>query len=61
MKIGKMKTKPIIDIEKALQEKEIMQKHFIRENGYKSSIFELLINHFKDELKKKKEEIKNDS
>ena len=49
-----MKTEPVIDIEKALQEKEVMQKHFIREYGYTSSVFELLINHFKEQLKKQK-------
>ena len=45
--------KPIIDMKKALQEKEVMQKHFIREHGYRSSVFDILIEHFKGELKKK--------
>ena len=49
-----MKTKPVIDMEKALQEKETMQKHFVREHGYNSSVFEILINHFKEQLKKEK-------
>ena len=53
-----MTNEPVVDIEKALQEKETMQERFIRENGYKSSIFELLINHFKGELKKRKGEKK---
>lgn len=47
-----MKTKPVIDMEKALQEKETMQKHFVREHGYKSSVLVLLIEHFKEQLKK---------
>ena len=53
-----MKIEPVIDMEKALQEKETMQKHFVREHGYRSSIFDLLIEHFKDGLKKRKGEKK---
>ena len=49
-----MKNKPVIDVEKALQEKEIMQKHFVREHGFRSSIIDLLIEHFKEQLKKQK-------
>ena len=48
-----MKNESVIDIEKALQEKETMQKHFVREHGYESSVFVLLIKHFKEQLKKK--------
>lgn len=51
-----MKDRPVIDMEKALQEKEIMQKHFVREHGFRSSIIELLITHFKDKLKEEKGE-----
>lgn len=47
-----MKNKPVIDMEKALQEKETMQKHFIREHGYESSVLILLIEYFKEQLKK---------
>ena len=47
-----MKNKPIIDVEKALQEKETMQKHFIREHGYESSVLVLLIEHFREQLKR---------
>lgn len=47
-----MKNKPIIDVEKALHEKEVMQKHFVREHGYKSSVLILLIEYFKEQLKK---------
>lgn len=47
-----MKNNSVIDIEKALQEKQTMQKHFVRENGYKSSVLTLLIEHFKEQLKK---------
>ena len=49
-----MKGEPVIDMEKALQEKEIMQKHFVREHGFRSSIIELLITHFKEQLKKQR-------
>ena len=52
--------KSIVDNKKALQEKETMQKHFIREHGYGSSVLELLIEHFKEELEKEKG-IKNDN
>lgn len=47
-----MKNNSVTDIEKALQEKETMQKHFVREHGYESSILVLLIEHFKEQLKK---------
>lgn len=55
-----MKNKSGMDMEKALQEKETMQKHFTGEHGYKSSVFELLIEHFKGELEKEKG-IRNDN
>ena len=48
----KHKTKPVLDIKKALQEKETMQKHFVREHGYESSVFVLLIEHFKEQLER---------
>ena len=47
-----MKNKPIIDVEKALQEKETMQKHFVRKHEYKCPILILLIEHFRGQLKK---------
>lgn len=48
-----MKNKGIIDIEKALAEKKQMQKIFIRENGYPSSVLALVITHFEERGKKK--------
>ena len=53
-----MKNEPVIDMERALREKEIMQERFVRKHGYESSILVLLINHFKGELKKRKGEKK---
>lgn len=47
-----MKGEPVIDMEKALQEKETMQKHFVREHGYESSVLILLIEYFKEQLEK---------
>lgn len=47
-----MKNKPVIDIEKVLQEKETMQKHFVREHGCECSVLILLIEHFKEQLEK---------
>lgn len=44
----------MVDNEKALHEKETMQKNFIREHGYRSSVLDILIEHFKGELKKEK-------
>ena len=49
-----MKNESVIDNEKALQEKEVMQKQFVRKNGYKSDVLILLIEHFKEQLKKKR-------
>lgn len=48
-----MKTKSIIDMKKALQEKEMMQKQFIREHGHSSSVLTLLIEYLKRELEKR--------
>ena len=48
-----MKTKPIIDIERALEEKKTMQKVFIRDNGYPSSVLSLLIEYFRERQKKR--------
>jgi len=47
-----MRTKEVIDVEKALQEKETMQKHFVREHGYESGILSILIEHFRGQLEK---------
>ena len=47
-----MKIEPVIDMKKALHEKETMQKHFIRENGYKSDVLNILIEHFKEQVEK---------
>ena len=49
----KMKTKPIIDIEKALSEKRQMQKIFIRDNGYSSSVLTLIITWLEERKEKK--------
>jgi hypothetical protein len=43
-----MKTKPVIDVEKALSEKEQMQKIFVREHGYPSPVSALVIKYFKE-------------
>lgn len=48
-----MKTKQIVNIEKALSEKRQMQKIFIRDNGYPSSVLSLLIMHFEKEKEKR--------
>ena len=47
-----MKTRQIVDIEKALAEKKMMQKVFVRDYGYESSVLALLIEHFIGELEK---------
>ena len=44
-KVRKMKNKQIFDIEKALDEKRAMQKNFIREHNYPSSVWTLVIEH----------------
>ena len=41
-----MKDKPIVNIEKALNEKRTMQKIFMREHDYPSSVLALLIAYF---------------
>ncbi len=43
----------VIDVDKALEEKNKMQEEFIRDNGYPSPTLILVINHLK-EMKKKK-------
>ena len=47
-----MKTNQTLNYEKALEEKKQMQKIFIRENGYPSSVLALLIAYFEKERKK---------
>ena len=54
MKAKNKKIGNVVDNEKALEEKEIMQKQFIRENGYRSDVLDLLIEHFKEEVRKEK-------
>ena len=41
-----VKTKQIVDAEKALEEKRAMQKAFFLEHGYYSSVLTLLIAYF---------------
>lgn len=41
-----MKKEEIVNVEKALAEKTQMQKIFIRENGYSSSVLTLLIEYW---------------
>ena len=48
------KTKGVIDNEKALEEKKIMQKQFVREHSYSSHVLDLLIEHFEGEIEKQK-------
>lgn len=48
-----MKNKQITDMEKALEEKEQMQKIFVREHGYPSSVLTLVIEHYSEENDKK--------
>ena len=43
-----MKMKPIVNVEKALSEKKAMQKIFLRENGYPSSVLALLITYYEE-------------
>jgi len=43
-----MKNERIVDIEKALSEKKAMQKIFLRENGYPSSVLALLITYYEE-------------
>ena len=45
---NKMEKKPIIDVERALAEKEQQQKIFVREHGYPSSVLTLVIAHWGD-------------
>ena len=44
----KMKDKQIVNIEKALNEKRAMQKAFVHEYGYPSSVLALLIAYFEE-------------
>ena len=48
-----MKTNQPVNYEKALEEKKQMQKIFIRENGYPSSVLALLIAYFEERKEKK--------
>ena len=50
-----MENKQIVNVERALEEKKTMQKVFIREHGYPSSVLALLITYFekRKEVKKK--------
>jgi hypothetical protein len=52
-KENKMGKNPIVDMEKALAEKEQMQKIFVREHDYPSSVLTLLIAYFKGQIRKK--------
>jgi len=38
--------KMLLNVDKALDEKQQMQKIFVRENGYPSSVLEIVIEHF---------------
>ena len=49
-----MKTKQIVNVGKALTEKEHMQKTFICDNGHPSSVLALLIVYFEGEKGKKR-------
>ena len=58
----KKKVEGIIDNEKALEEKKVMQKQFVREHSYRSHVLDLLIEHFEEMLEKskvKKKGVKN--
>ena len=46
------KSEPILDMEKALHEKETMQKNFIRNHGCESYVLGLIIEYFKEQLEK---------
>ena len=46
------KSKQIVDVEKALEEKKTMQKVFAREHGYSSSVLALLITYFEEAKEK---------
>ena len=48
------KTEGVIDVEKALEEKRVMQKQFKREHGYSSHVLALVIEHFEEMLEKSK-------
>ena len=48
-----MKNIETINIEKALSEKREMQKKFISEHGYPSSVLTLVITHFEEREKNK--------
>jgi len=48
-----MKNEQIIDYEKALEEKRQMQKVFIRDNGYPSSVLVLVIAWLEERKEKK--------
>ena len=52
------KTESVIDNEKALEEKKIMQKQFVRGYGYPSYTLDLLIEHFEEEIRKENEWVK---
>ena len=54
----KNKTGSVIDNEKALEEKKIMQKQFERKNSYRSYVLDILIEHFEEEIRKENEWVK---
>ena len=54
MKTENKKIGNVVDNKKALEEKEIMQKQFMREHDYRSNVLDLLIEHFKEEVRKEK-------
>lgn len=48
------KIEGVIDVEKALEEKKVMQKQFVREHNYRSHVLDLMIEHF-EEMKRRLE------
>lgn len=40
-----MRNKLVLNVDKALEEKKQMQKIFVREHGYPSSVLEIVIEH----------------
>ena len=48
-----MKDKFVIDVEKALDEKRQMAKIYERENGCRSTVLDLVIEHFESMLEEK--------
>ena len=53
IKEEEMKNGQVINYEKALEEKRQQQKTFLRENGYPSSVSELVIAFYEERSEKK--------